>query len=107
MHLFWKIRPFHLHWDGLCFALLLVVFAPKAPIFGSPKSHFSVRPFVRPSVRPSAATKIKTVTDETIKTYQKIMNFSGVFEGMVHFQILCQFILESKNDQKIVVSRAE
>ena len=28
------------------------------------------------------------------------MKFPGVFEGMVHFQILCQFILVSKNDQK-------
>ena len=75
------------------------VFAPKAPIFGSPKSHFSVRSSVRSSVCLFAATKIKTVTDETIKTCTKSTKISGVFEGMVYFKILCQFILVSKNDQ--------
>ena len=28
------------------------------------------------------------------------MKISDVFEGMTHFQILCQIILVSKNDQK-------
>ena len=74
------------------------IFAPKALLFGSLNFHFSVRPSVRPFVRSSAATKMKTVTDETIKTRPKNTDILVVFEGTDHFHILCQLILMPKND---------